>query len=553
MADPALPVPLGARLAERGWPSALRAHWPLALILLAGGFLRWMSPGRIALWRDEAQYVAVANLPGFAAITSFLYHNESHPPLYYYLGHVAGRLFGDVEGPMGALSLAASVGAIIAAYLIASAAFSRVAGVIAALGVGLSVPLALYSVQLRPYALLALLLLVAQAALWRFWQRGERRWLAVWGLTTVAALYTHYLTVLVVAAQGIAALWLLARGVRPAGGGTRALLAGCGAIVALALPLLLLLPHQAATTSYPALRPLQLDGPPRLLLGIALGFPFELVLPLVLAAALAIGALGRRRWARELVLDPRLLLIAPFPLFLLLATAATYRSQFLTPHVLLGAAPLGPILFGAVVTALHRSGARWKAAIWFESGVALLALSALLAVGYSKTTMDAVARGIMAEASPSDLVFVSPGVAGTSFNRYFHGSNSQFNYPYAGRLVRYPFGRDVERVSSEAAFRMALDSIHSAWSAGRRVWLVGDIRWIRSDQPAPDALPAESFGGIGQADRARVNRFERYLRWLYGPPVRQVGAVQFGSGPEAFAGWLFAHSEGAGGAGASGR
>jgi hypothetical protein len=517
---------------------SLLRHWPLVPIVVAGALLRFWSPGRIAIWRDEAQYVAVASLPGYRAITSFLYDNESHPPLYYLIGHALKRVLGDVDLAMSLFALGASIGAIVVVYVIAVAAYSRLAGIIAALGLALSVPIALYSVQLRPYAFVALLFLVSHAALWRYWVRGNPAVLAVWVITTAATLHTHYMSVLMVMAEVSIVFWLLLHRVRPVRGLRPLVVAGALAGL-LALPLLTLLPHQAATTSYPALRPLEVDGPPRLFLAIGLGFPFELVLPLLLATAIVIAALLRRRWASQLVLDSRLLLIAPLPIFLLLATAATYRSQFLTPHVLMGAAPLGPLLFAGVIVTMHRASSRWGTAIWFEGGVLLLALSALLAEGYSKTTIDLVAAGIAAESDPSDLIFVSPGVAGTSFNRYFHLPNSQVNYPHAGRLVIYPFGRDVERVSSEASLRMGLDSIHAAWAAGRRVWLVGDIRWVRSDQPAPDDLPSDRFGGIGQADRARVNRFDRYLRWLYGPPLRQVGAVHFGSGPEAFAGWLF--------------
>ena len=522
--------------------AALTAHWPLGLVVVAGALLRWFSAGRIAVWRDEAQYLAVSRLPDFGAITSFLYQNESHPPLFYYLGHVAGRIFGSAEAPMSAFSFAASVAAIVVVYAIADAAFSRAAALIAATGTALSIPLTVYSVQLRPYALLSVLFLVSHAALWLFWSRRSRGWLGVWAAASLLALYTHYMTVLVLAGQAIIALWLL----RPAPlrpGERRALFRSAAGAALLALPALWLLVHQAQTTSYPGLRPLELVGPPRLLLALALNFPFELALPLVLGLAIATGALSRASHARRLLSDPRSLLIAPVPVFLVLATLATYRSQFLTPHVVLAIVPLGALMLGCYVSFLLDSGFRLAAALWIEAGVALSALSGISSIGYSKTTIDLVAAGVAAEARTSDLLFVAPGVAGTSFNRYFEGSNSQVSYPYPGPLALYPFAHDFKRVSSNRALQMGVDSIERAYRNRRRVWFIADIRWIRPDLDAPAKLSRDSFGGIGQADRARVNRFDRHLRSLYGEPVMQLGAIYEGSGPEAFAAWLFARTD----------
>jgi hypothetical protein len=537
----ALPV-MGSE--RRARVAALATYWPLGLIVVVGAFLRWFSAGRIALWRDEAQYVAIARLPDFGAITRFLYENESHPPLFYYLGRAAQALFGEVEAPMSAFSLACSIAAIFLVHHIASAAFSRGAGILAAAGTALSIPLTVYSVQLRPYAFLSVLFLISHAALWRYWTGRSRGALLTWAGAGVLAIYTHYVTVLVLAGQALVIGWLLWRSPLGRRDARALILAAAGAFV-LSLPAVWLLAHQAQTTSYPGLRPLQLLGPPRILLGMALNFPFEVGLPLILGAALLIGFRRGPSAGDSLLTNAKLILLAPVPLFLLFATIATYRSQFLTPHVVLSIVPLGCILFGGYVAQRHAEGSRWGAAAWFEGGLVLATLTAMGGFGYSKTTIDLVAKAVAAEAEPSDLLFLSPGVVGASFNRYYLEPNSQVNYPYAGRLELYPFAHDFDRVASTEAFQMGLDSIHAAYRAGRRVWFIADARWLRADLPAPTVLSRDSFGGIGQADRARVNRFDRYLRWLYGRPVMQVGAKHHGSGPEAFSAWLFARADSA--------
>jgi 4-amino-4-deoxy-L-arabinose transferase-like glycosyltransferase len=515
----------------------LARHWPLVPILAAGAALRWWSPGRIALWRDEAQYVAVASLPDPSAIVSFLYRHESHPPLYYLVGHAGRALSGTVEAPMGILSLAASLGAIVLVYLIAGAAFSRTAAAIAAAGTALSIPLALYSVQLRPYALLSVLLLLSHAGLWRYWTQRSPGWLLVWAVASVAALYTHYLSLLVLAAQLLVACWLQWRG--PALPRPDRLRLGLHvvAVAVACVPALWLLSHQATATAYPALRPLRIEGPPLLLAGLSMSFPFEIFLPVLLGLAALVGLLRGRR---PMVLDgARALLVAPAPIFLFLALVATYRSQFLTPHVLLVIVPFSMLLFGGYVTSLFAVGRRWPAALCFEAGLCLAVLSAFGAVGYTKTTVDLVARCVAAEAHATDLLLLAPGVIGVSFNRYFDKANSQINYPYPGKIAIYPFDRDFDQVAAPAALQMALDSVHAAYSAGRRVWFIADGRWLRPDQMAPTIVSRDSFGGIGQADRARVNRLDRYLRWLYGKPVREVAVGRGGPGPEHFAAWLF--------------
>jgi hypothetical protein len=518
-------------------PGGLRRHWPLVPLLAAGALLRWHSAGRIALWRDEAQYVAIASLPSVEAIFSFLYRHESHPPLYYVAGHAGRALVGSVDGSMGVLSFLASSGAIVLVYAIAAAVFSRGAAVIAAAGTALSVPLLLYSVQLRPYALLSLLLLASHAALWRYWTARSSRWLAVWAVASAAALYTHYLSVLVMAGQLLVVGWLQWRGPALDGRDLRRL-AGYGlALFAACLPAFWLLAHQATETAYPALRPLRLEGPPLLLLGLSMSFPFEVFLPILIGLAVLAGLAGGRR--PGVIVDARALLAAPAPLFLLLALLATYRSQFLTPHVLLVIVPFSMLLFGGHVASQFAAGRRWRAAAWFEGGLCLALLSCFGAVGYSKTTVDLVAASVAAEARPSDLLLLAPGVVGVSFNRYFRGANSQINYPYAGRLELYPFDHDFDHVVDPTAFAGVLDSVHAAHAAGRRVWFVADGRWLRPDQPAPTTIPRDSFGGIGQADRARANRLDRYLRWMYGKPVVEFALGRGGPGPEHFAAWLF--------------
>ena len=88
-----------------------------------------------------------------------------------------------------------------------------------------------------------------------------------------------------------------------------------------------------------------------------------------------------------------------------------------------------------------------------------------------------------------------------------------------------------------------MDTIQAAHAGGRRIWFVTDARWLNAARPAPTVLSRDSFGGLGQADRARANWYFRHLNALYGPPQLAVGSVRPTAGSESLVGWLFARSD----------
>lgn len=522
----------------------------LAPVLVVGTALRLLSPTRLALWRDEAQYVGIASMADPGAILAFLYQHESHPPLFYLLGHFLGEVGGGVERSVGVLSLAASLGAIVATYWLAANAFSTLAGIVAATATAMSVPLVLHSVQHRPYALLALLFLASTAGLWRYLATGSRPSLGLWVASSIAALYSHYVTILLLAAQGIYMAWWVAR--KPASGPWRRseLLGATSVLILLWIPGALWLAHQVQVAGYPSLHPMTWDLPPRLFFRVMLEYPLEIMLPVLLAlAAAAHFAVARNRQGAPD--DPpdaaaRGLVMFVAPGFLVLAMLGNYRSALLTPHVVLSVAPLGMVMVGGRVASLIERGRRWRAALLLEGVIVCATLGTSFQVEFSETMAPEVAGVIDAEGMSSDLLVLSPGVMGASFNVHSAGELSQIDFPYDSAISLYPFDRDFEKLADPVRWQWALDSIYYAARSGRRVWLVSDSRWINSYVGAPAALSADSLRGLGQADRARANGFYRYLRWLYGAPQAEYGTSARGRGPEMMAAWLFAPSRQAG-------
>jgi hypothetical protein len=182
------------------------ALWALAGLTGLALAVRFASLGVQSYHHDEVITVARV-LPGsFADMLRAVRDSESNPPLYYVLAWAWAKAFGS--GEVGIRSLSALFGAatVPVVFLAAREALSARAGLIAAAIVAVNPMLIWYSQEARSYALLVLFgslsLLFFLRALRQ--QRGSD--LALWTLTSAAALCSHYFAVFAVAVE---AAWLL--------------------------------------------------------------------------------------------------------------------------------------------------------------------------------------------------------------------------------------------------------------------------------------------------------------------------------------------------------
>jgi mannosyltransferase len=197
----------------------------LLIILLALGQRLYRLDAQ-SLWYDEgfSVYLARMDLPEITARTAA----DIQPPLYYYLLHAWTGLLGDSEKALRGLSLLFGVLAIPLIYGLASELFhSRLAALLAALLLAVSPLHVWYGQEARMYTLLTFLcLLSSYCLLLLIWlcrplpgsggQRMPRTPTTGWAgaaaetslwvafiLINVAALYTHYFAVFVIACQVI--------------------------------------------------------------------------------------------------------------------------------------------------------------------------------------------------------------------------------------------------------------------------------------------------------------------------------------------------------------
>jgi 4-amino-4-deoxy-L-arabinose transferase-like glycosyltransferase len=509
-------------------------------ITLLGAALRIWSPGRIGLWRDEVQALHVAALPSMSAISHFLSFHESHPPLFYFMAHGIRQLGGNMLSGMSLLVLLASVALLPAGWWLASLTGLRWAGAVAAAFLAFSVPLAFFSVQLRPYALVSLAIILGSAFLLKALQSGISKWRWLWALATLLLLYLHHLGVFVLLAQLISGIYFAVKNgasrveVRP-------WLVVLTVMAIAAAPDLLLLAHQSIAVSYPVFRPMSLLQPVTQMWGVVLAFPGELALGIVGAGALLLmrpSLLEPGQPVKRAELPARFLSLA-FLLVLCSLLLASYRSQFLIPHIVMAVAPLGMVAAGVAVAQSAAERRNWLCTILAEGFLVLMGLSGFSFAGNGKTNTDLIAAYVTAEQARDDLLILVPAAFGASFNYYYRGAVSQIDFPMVGRVGLYKFDNDFQRVASMKALQVTLDSMRSACLAGRRLWLVTPSSWIVGGEP-PLTLTPDSAGGLGQPDFARANLLERRARQGFGPALRIVNPDSMTGGSEHLQARLFA-------------
>lgn len=511
---------------------------------MLGALLRIWSPGGIGLWRDEVQALHLAALPSMNAISHFLSLHESHPPLFYFVAHGIRELGGSMLLGMSVLVLVASIALLPAGWWLASLTGVRWAGALATTLLALSVPLAFFSVQLRPYALVSLAIVLGSAFLLKALQSGISKWRWLWAIATLVLLYLHHVGVFVLLAQLISGAYFTVRN-----GASRMEVRSwlvVLAVVALAsVPDLLLLAHQSIAVSYPVFRPMSLIQPLAQMWGIVLAFPGELALGIVGAGTLLLmrpSGVEQSQPVKRSDLPARFLSLV-FLLVLCSLLLASYRSQFLIPHIVMAVAPMGMVAAGVAVAQTAAERRKWLCTILAEGFLVLMGLSGVSFTGNGKTNTDLIAAYIAAEETSDDLLILVPAAFGSSFNYYYRGAVSQIDFPVVGRATLYEFDDDFKRVASMKALQVTLDSMRSACLAGRRLWLVTPSTWIVGGEP-PLTLTPDSAGGLGQPDFARANLLERRARQGFGPPVRIVNPDSMTGGSEHLQARLFVGTTG---------
>ncbi len=197
-------APSSGRLA-----SSRVAVWGLVFAVAVGAMLRlWHLPSN-SLYLDEAFVFEAARMPA-ASMLRFLAEHDAHPPLFYLLTHVAVATLGwqptwyrFLTAPFGLLT-------IVFTWAIARRAFGDVASAVAAIVVATEPTLILFDRLYRMYAILTAL---SAGSFWLMTsalaaEHARRRWLWVaYAIVAAVILQLQYLGAIVIASQGLYALF----------------------------------------------------------------------------------------------------------------------------------------------------------------------------------------------------------------------------------------------------------------------------------------------------------------------------------------------------------
>jgi hypothetical protein len=448
--------------------------------------LRWYRIDAQSLWYDEgiSAHQLTRSFPEIVRAAAL----DTHPPGYYWTLKAWAEVFGASELGLRSLSAAWGVAMVVLTFLIARRSFGTLVATVAALLLAVA-PLAVYySQEVRMYAQVTALGLLAVYAYTR-----RTDWL--YALAGIATLYSQYLGIALLAAVNVHALITWRSRTR------REWISWLIANAAIGLVFLPWLPTFIDQQSH------ALNTSPRTALGLAtdtltaygggVGSGEMLLWGGELLVALAVlGALVNLVWRREIADTLLALLIWLLPMGLVIALG--FRSGLFEIRYLLVGLP-GLLVLAAVgiVRIAH-----WPVLVPVLAAVALVPAYFGLSAQYFDPALarddyrDLVAA-IVRDAQPNDaIVLVAPNQT-EIFNYYYHG-----DLPTIGLPAQRPI--DAEDTENR------LDAIRTRYD---RVWLVS---WA-VDQADPHGVIASWLA---------TNGFQASHQW-YGSV--QLGLVGFPS------------------------
>jgi len=171
--------------------------WPLVAVAALAAALRWFRIDAQSLWYDEgiSAHQLTRSFPEILGAAAL----DSHPPLYYWTLKAWGEAFGSSEIALRSLSGLWGVAAVVLTGLIGRRLFGGLTGTLAALLLAAAPLSVYYSQEVRMYAQVTALGLLAVYAYTR-----RNYWL--YALAGLATLYSQYLGIALLAALNVHAL-----------------------------------------------------------------------------------------------------------------------------------------------------------------------------------------------------------------------------------------------------------------------------------------------------------------------------------------------------------
>ena len=202
---------VAARLRSRPAASIV----PIAVITLIGAALRLPEIDQ-SLYGDEMWSYEAATSSGLDGVIDFVRSNEEiTPPLYPILAWLSAKL-GDPAVLVRLPTMLAGIATIPLIYGIARRTLGVRVALVAGLLAALSPFLSFYAVEARAYAVAIALVATSTLCMLIALDRKSGRWWTAYGLASCAAMYSHYTSAYVLAAQLAWLLWFHRESWKPA-------------------------------------------------------------------------------------------------------------------------------------------------------------------------------------------------------------------------------------------------------------------------------------------------------------------------------------------------
>jgi mannosyltransferase len=196
-----------SELQRVSWHATKIFQWTiLGLIIGLAVFLRFHAIAVKSFWVDEGNSVEIARLPWTQFFLLF-WHREANMAFYHVLLHFWVKI-AATEGFVRGLSALFSIATVPLVYMLGRRLFGNRVGLIAAWLLALNAFHIRYAQETRSYSLVVFLAVLATLLFIGNLQEPLRTHWGWYSVACVLAIYTHFLSALVILAHGVSLLWL---------------------------------------------------------------------------------------------------------------------------------------------------------------------------------------------------------------------------------------------------------------------------------------------------------------------------------------------------------
>jgi mannosyltransferase len=181
----------------------------LGAIVVAGAALRLATLDQ-TLWFDE-HFAATTIASPFGELLPRILQIEGTPPLFFFITAGWERVVGDSDTALRLLSVLFGLATIPVVFEAARTLAGQRAGIAAAALTATNPFVVWYSIEVRAYALAALLTAVSFLCCAKLLTGEDRRWLWGWAISSAVAIATHYFAAFLVGVEAIILLVALRR------------------------------------------------------------------------------------------------------------------------------------------------------------------------------------------------------------------------------------------------------------------------------------------------------------------------------------------------------